>query len=179
MAAPGVALPPFLVAGGSLGSGKCGPRPGDVGGGRWGRICVRYRGLLRLAPIPWVSVVRAGQVGAVPAGVPGRRVVPEHVARPRVAGLYEESCWARSARPGSLWFVADPAAAGVTIVVLSSGGRRRSRVRRVVSSLRVAGAGLVACACGRASSLHVLRSAAAQGPSGGYPRVAQGRCGGH
>ena len=27
MAVPGVALPPFLVAGGSLGSGKCGPRP--------------------------------------------------------------------------------------------------------------------------------------------------------
>ena len=38
MAGPGVALPPFLVAGGSLGSGKCGPRPGDVGGGRWGLI---------------------------------------------------------------------------------------------------------------------------------------------
>ena len=49
MAAPGVALPPFLVAGGSLGSGKCGPRPGDAGRGCWGRICVRYRGLLRLA----------------------------------------------------------------------------------------------------------------------------------
>ena len=28
MAVPGVALPPFLVAGGSLGPGKCGPRPG-------------------------------------------------------------------------------------------------------------------------------------------------------
>ena len=76
MAAPGVALPPFLVAGGLLGSGKCGPRPGDVGGGRWGRICVRHRGLLRLASTPWVSVVRAGQVDAVPAGVSGRRVVP-------------------------------------------------------------------------------------------------------
>ena len=34
LADPGVALPPFLVAGGSLGSGKCGPRPGDVVRGR-------------------------------------------------------------------------------------------------------------------------------------------------
>ena len=76
MAVPGVALPPFLVAGGSLGSGKCGPCPGDVGRGRWGRICVRHCGLLRLASTPWVSVVRAGQVDAVPAGVSGRQVVP-------------------------------------------------------------------------------------------------------
>ena len=76
MAVPGVALPPLLVAGGSLGSGKCGPCPGDVGRGRWGHICVRHRGLLRLASTPWVSVVRAGQVDAVPAGVSGRRVVP-------------------------------------------------------------------------------------------------------
>ena len=76
MAVPGVALPPFLVGGGSLRSGKCGPCPGDVGRGRWGRICVRHRGLLRLASTPWVSVVRAGQVDAVPVGVSGRRVVP-------------------------------------------------------------------------------------------------------
>ena len=76
MAVPGVVLPPFLVAGGSLRSGKCGPRPGDVGRGRCGRICVRHRGLLRLASTPWVSVLRAGQVDAVPAGVSGRRVVP-------------------------------------------------------------------------------------------------------
>ena len=76
MAVPGAALPPFLVAGGLLRSGKCGPRPGDVGTGRWGRICVRHRGLPRLASTPWVSVVRAGQVNAVPAGVSGRRLVP-------------------------------------------------------------------------------------------------------
>ena len=76
MAVLGAALPRFLVAGGSLRSGKCGPRLGDVGRGRWGRICVRHRGLPRLASTPWVSVVRAGQVDAVPAGVPGRRVVP-------------------------------------------------------------------------------------------------------
>ena len=73
---PGCVLPPFLVAGGSLGSGKCGPRPGDVKRGRRGRICVRHRGLLRLASTPSVSVVRAGQVDAVPAGVSGRRVEP-------------------------------------------------------------------------------------------------------
>ena len=40
MTGPGVALPPFPVAGGSGGSGKCGPRPGDVGGSRWGFIRV-------------------------------------------------------------------------------------------------------------------------------------------
>ena len=34
MTGPGVALPPFPVAGGSRGSGKFGPRPGNVGGGR-------------------------------------------------------------------------------------------------------------------------------------------------
>ena len=76
MAVPGVALPTFLVVGELLGSGKCGPRLGDVGRGRWGRICVRHRGLLRLASTPWVSVVRAGQVDAAPAGVSARRVVP-------------------------------------------------------------------------------------------------------
>ena len=76
MAVPDAALPPFLVAGGSLRSWKCGPRPGDVGRGRWGLFCVRHRGLPRLASTPWVSVVSAGQVDAVPAGVPGRRVVP-------------------------------------------------------------------------------------------------------
>ena len=73
---PGCGAAPFLIAGGSLRSGKCGPRPGDVGRGRWGRICVRHRGLLRLASTPWVSVVRAGQVDTVPAGVSGRQVVP-------------------------------------------------------------------------------------------------------
>ena len=62
--------------------------------------------------------------------------------------------------------MADPADAGVTVIVRSSGGRRRSRVRRAVSSLRVAGVGLVPCACGRASSLQVLCSTAGQGPWG-------------
>ena len=40
MTGPGVALPPFPVAGGLRGSGKCGPRPGVVGGSRWGFICL-------------------------------------------------------------------------------------------------------------------------------------------
>ena len=52
MPGPGVALPPFHVAGGSRGSGKCGPRLGDVGGGRWGFIRVGHHGLLRLASTP-------------------------------------------------------------------------------------------------------------------------------
>ena len=60
MTGPGVALPPFPVAGGLRESGKCGPRPGDVGGGRWGFIRVGRHGLLRLASTPWVSVARAG-----------------------------------------------------------------------------------------------------------------------
>ena len=71
-----------------------------------------------------------------------------------------------SARSGSLWFVADPAAAGVSVIVRASGRRRRSRVRRAVSSLRVAGVGLVPRACGRASSLQVLWLVAGQGPGG-------------
>ena len=44
--------------------------------------------------------------------------------------------------------------------------------------LRMAGAGLMSRVCNCASSLQVLWPAAAQG-LGGYPRVAQGRCGGH
>ena len=56
----GVAQPPFPVAGGSRGSGRCGLCPGDVGGGRWGFIRVGHHGLLRLASTPWVPVARAG-----------------------------------------------------------------------------------------------------------------------
>ena len=68
--------PLSLLQAGRWGPGSAARRPGDVGRGRWGRICVRHRGLLRLASTPCVSVVRAGQVDAVPAGVSGRRVVP-------------------------------------------------------------------------------------------------------
>ena len=56
----GVALPPFPVAGGSRGSGKCGPCPGDVGAGRWGLIPVGHHWLLRLASTPWAPVALAG-----------------------------------------------------------------------------------------------------------------------
>ena len=86
---PGVALPLFSVAGGFRGSGKRGPRRGDVGGGRWVVVRVRHHGLLRLASTPWVSVARAGQVDAFSAGVPDRQALLECVARPRVVGLYE------------------------------------------------------------------------------------------
>ena len=60
MTGPGFGAAPFSVAGGSRGSRKCGPRPGDVGGGRWGFIRVRHHGLLRLASTPWVFITRAG-----------------------------------------------------------------------------------------------------------------------
>ena len=63
---------PCSVAGGLRGSGKRGPRPGDVGGIRWVFVRVRHHGLLRLAPNLWVSVPRAGQVDIFPAGVPDR-----------------------------------------------------------------------------------------------------------
>ena len=63
---------PFSPAGGWWESGKHGPRPGDVGGIRWVFARVRHHGLLRLAPIHWMSVARAGQVDVFPAGVPDR-----------------------------------------------------------------------------------------------------------
>ena len=63
---------PCSVAGGLRGSWKRGPRPGDVGGIRWVFVRVRHHGLLRLAPICWVSVARAGQVAVFFAGAPDR-----------------------------------------------------------------------------------------------------------
>ena len=59
MTGPGAALPPFPAAGGSRGSGRCGPRPRDVGGGRSVFIRVRHHGLLRLASTPWLPFARA------------------------------------------------------------------------------------------------------------------------
>ena len=56
----GFGAAPFSVAGGLRGSGKRGPRPGDVGGSRYVVVRVRHHGLLRLASTPWVSVARAG-----------------------------------------------------------------------------------------------------------------------
>ena len=79
------------------------------------------------------------------------------------------------------WFVANSAACGVTFIVRSSGGRRRSRVRRVVSPLargrrgnraarvrlRVAAAGPVAgCGSGPWGSTHALHKGAAEGTEG-------------
>ena len=40
MTGPGVVPPPFPVAGGSRGSGKCSHAQGNEGGGRWGFIRV-------------------------------------------------------------------------------------------------------------------------------------------
>ena len=67
--------PLSLLQAGRWGPGSAAPCPWNVERGRWGRICVRHRGLLRLAYIPWVSVVRARQVDAVLAGVSVRQVV--------------------------------------------------------------------------------------------------------
>ena len=93
-------------------------------------------------------------------------------------GCTRGSFWARSARPGLSWFVADSAARGVTFIVWSSGGRRRSRVCRVVFPLahgrrgtraarvrlRVAAAGPVAgCGSGPWGVTHALHKGAAEG----------------
>ena len=80
---------PFAVAGGLRGSGKRGPRPGDVGGSRWAFVRARHHGLLRLAPILQVSVARVGQVDVVPVGVSDRQALPGCVAQPRAVGLYK------------------------------------------------------------------------------------------
>ena len=84
----------------------------------------------------------------------------------------------RLARPGSSWFVADSAACGVTFSARSPGGRRRCRVRRVVSPfahgrrgaraarvrLRVAAAGPVAgCGSGPRGVTHASHKGAAEG----------------
>ena len=80
---------PFLCCRRVAGSGKRGPRPRDVGGGRWVFVRVRHHGLLRLASTLWVLVARAGQVDVFPAGVPDRQALLECFARPRVVGVYE------------------------------------------------------------------------------------------
>ena len=162
MAAPGVALPPFLVAGGSLGSGKCGPRPAEYGERSLG---------LYLCPTPWAAKASLHSLGV-------RRACRADGRRPRwcvrstggaVACFAAARCWVvrgvllGEVCPAEVVVVRGrPRPAGVTVIVRSSGGRRRSRV----SSLCVAGVGLVPCACGRASSLQVLWSAAGQGPGG-------------
>ena len=80
-------LVPYSVVGGLWGSGS---RLPDVGGVRWVIVLVRRHGPLRLAHILWVSVARAGQVDALPAGVPDRQALVECVTWSRVVGSYEE-----------------------------------------------------------------------------------------
>ena len=114
----------FSVAGGSRGSGKCGPQPGDSGGGPWVFILFRHQGLLRLASTPWVSVARAGQVDAFLAGVPDQQALLECVARSRVVGLYEGVFLGEVGLPGVVVVQAHSAAVGVTCIARSFGGRR-------------------------------------------------------
>ena len=178
MPGPGVAPPPFPVAGGSRGPGSAAPVRRDVGGGCWIFFRVGHHGLLRLAP----TLER-------PLHVPGR-LTPSPVVCPvdgrcwsvlrgrAFLGCTRESFWARLARPGSSWLVADSAACGVTFIVRSSRGRRRSPVRPVVSPLahgrrgnraarvrlRVAAAGPVAgCGLGPWGTTHALQKGAAEG----------------
>ena len=176
---PGCGAAPFSVAGGLRGCGKCGPRPGDVGGGLSGFIRVRHHRLLRLASTPWVSVSVAGQVDPSPAGVPEQQALLECVARPRVVRLYEGV------------FLGEVGSPGVVVVR----GRIRSRwfdVHRQVLRrqeaipwppchllpcawpVRDLCCACVAARC-RCRSCGRLRLRAL----GGYPRDAQGRCGGH
>ena len=118
---------PFAVAAGLRGSGKRGPRPGDVGGSRWAFVRARYHGLLRLAPILRASVARVGQVDVAPVSVSDRQALSGCVVRPRVVGLYEgvllggvgspgvvavygrmRSCWCDVHRPAPWWEEASP-----------------------------------------------------------------------
>ena len=156
----------FSVAGGLRGSGKRGPRPGDVGGSCWVFVRVRHHGLLRLAPTLLVSVACVGQVDVFPVGVSDQQVLLGCVARSCAGGLYKGSFWARLARPGLSWFMAQCAAVGVTSKDGPPVGRGDPAA--VVSSppLRMAGAGLASRVCGCASSLQVLGPDAAQGPGG-------------
>ena len=114
---------PFLCCRRVAGVREAWPRPGDIGGSRWVFVRVRHHGLLRLASTLRVSVACVGQVGIFPVGVSDRQALLGCVARPRVAGLYEGSFWARLARPGSPWFMAECAAVGVTSIAQPSGGR--------------------------------------------------------
>ena len=93
-------LVPFFVVGGLRGSGKRGPRPGDVGGTCWVLVRVRHHGPLRLAHICWVSVACAGHIDAFPAGVPDRQALVGCVARSRFVGLYEGVLWGKVGLPG-------------------------------------------------------------------------------
>ena len=125
---------PFAVAGRSRGSGRRGPRPGDVGGSRSAFVRARHHGLLRLAPTLRVYVARVGQVDVVPVGVSDRQVLLGCVAWPCAFGLYKGSFWAGLARPGSSWFMAECAVVGVTSigwqVFLPKWDRARSKKKK-------------------------------------------------
>ena len=170
---------PFSVAGGLRGSGKRGPRPGDVGGSRWISVRVRHHKLLRLASLLWVSVARAGQVDVFPAAVPDRQALLECVARPRVVRLYEGVLLGKAGSPGvvavdgrlsSRWCDVHRPVLRWEEVIPRPPCYLLPRVWPVRDSRR-------ACAAvrRRRRSCGPLRLRAL----GGSPRVAQGRCGGH
>ena len=170
----GFGAAPFSVAGGLRAS-----RPGDVGRSCRVFVRVRHHGLLRRASTLWVSVACVRQVDVLPAGVPDRQALLECVARLRVVGLYEGVLLGEVGSPG--------------VVVVHS--RLRSRwcdvYRQVLwweevipwppcRSLPCAWPVRDSrCPCAavrrRCRSCGRLRLRAL----GGYPRVAQGRCGGH
>ena len=174
----GCGAAPFSVVSGLRGSGKRGSRPGDVGGSRWVFVRGPHHWLPRLASTLRISVACVGQVDIFSVGVPDRQALLECVARPCVVGLYQGSLWARLARSGSSWFfcrvrshwcdVHRPALRWEEVIPQPScrllpfawplqGVRACAAVRRCCRS------------CGRVQ----LRDL------GGFPRVAQGRCGGH
>ena len=115
---------PYSVAGGTRGSMEPSPRPGDVGGTRWVVVRGQHHGPLTLAHIRWVSVACAGQVDALPAGMPDRRRWGSVLRGRALLGCTRGSSWARSARPGLSLLTAAFAAVGLTPLVGSSGERR-------------------------------------------------------
>ena len=168
-----------MVAGRLRGSRKRGPRPGDVGGSRWVFVRVRHHRLLRLASTLRVSVACAGQVNVFPAGVPDRQALLECVARPRVVRLYEGVLLGEFGSPGvviiygrfrSRWCDVHHQVLWWEEVIPRPPCRLLPCVWPVRDSRRACVAVRHCCSsCGR------LRLRAL----GGFPRVAEGRCGGH
>ena len=126
-----------------------------------------------------LSLARAGQVDLLPAGVPDRQALLECVARPRFVGLYEGVLLGKVGSPG----------------VVAVDGRFRSRwcdvPRRVPWREEVIPrppCRLLPCVWrvrdSRCACVAVRRRCRPVGrlrlrALGGFPRVAQGRCGGH
>ena len=169
----GCGATPFSVARGLRGSGKRGPRPGDVGGSRWVFVRVGHHGLLRLASTLRVSVACVGQVDVLPAGVAGvccaasrrwvvRGVFLGEVGSPRAVVVYGRvrGCWCDVHRPALQWeeVIPQPSCRLLPCAWPMRDSRRAcAAVRRRCKS----------CGWVRLRAL------------GGFPRVAQGRCGGH